>query len=141
MRYQLLARWLQKLHAVQLINDVSPISLGRYLYLRLLLRNIGLIVRHLVLPIDRWCLHSLDPAARIWWINDLFIVGNMITSLLKRPLSRLAAVLSVLLKECLIVFCGLARHGCCLVLDLCELQRGRIVVGVQSLRQIPVRRI
>jgi hypothetical protein len=125
----LLPRWLQKLHAVQLINDVPPISLVRYLYLSLLLQSLGLIYRNLALPRDR-CLHGLD-AAHVRWIHDFGIVGNMIPGLLKRPLSRLAAILSVLLKECLIIFGGRRRHGCRLVLDLSELQRSRIIVSVQ----------
>jgi hypothetical protein len=84
LRYQLLACWLQKLHAVQLINDVPPISLCRYLYLSLLLQTLGHIYRNLALPRDR-CLHGLY-AAHVRWINDLGIVGNMIPGLLKRPL-------------------------------------------------------
>ncbi len=140
LRYQLLARRLQKLHAVQFINDVPPISLVRYLKLHLLLQNLGFINRHFSLPRVQ-CFYGLDPTPNVRWINDLVIVGNMVTSLLKRPFSRLAPVLSVLLKECLIVFGHRGRHGICLVLDLCELQRGRIVVSVQPLLQIPVRRI
>lgn len=80
----MLARWLQKLHAAQLINNVPPISLCRYLYLSLLFETLGLIQRNLALPSHR-CLHGLN-AAHIRWIHDLGIVGNMIPGLLKRPL-------------------------------------------------------
>ena len=143
MRYQLLARRLKKLHAVQLINDVPPITLGRHLMLRFLLQTLGLVYRKLALPRNRCFPHAFDASHQVrWWINDFFIVSNMIPCLLKRTLSRLAAILSILLKECLIVFGHRCRHrGRLVFLDLCELQWGSIVVSVQPLLLILVRRI
>jgi len=108
LRYQLLPGWLQKLHAVQLVNYVPPIPLCGHLYQRLLLHALSLVDRHLA----HRCLHGLDPAPHVRWVHDLVIVGNMIPSLLKRAaLARLAAILPALLEECLIVFGCRRGHG------------------------------